>query len=158
MTLGFENHNHDVCISGGLKAAEEHCSENGIRLTAVRKQVLGILLESHSAMGAYEILDRLKATGQKAQPPVAYRALDFLQKHGFVHKIERLNAFIACASPGEGHTPAFLICRQCDKVAEAHAALEEGRLGTLANSAGFAIEKTAVEAVGLCPNCQSVDT
>ena len=157
MTLGFEQHNHDACISGGLEAAESYCEEHGIRLTSSRKQVLGILLESHSAMGAYEILDRLRETGQNAQPPVAYRALDFLQEHGFAHKIERLNAFIACASPGEGHTPAFLICKECDTVAEAHTALEDGRLGDVANQAGFEIEKTVVEAVGVCPNCQEAD-
>ena len=154
MTLGFEKHNHAACIAGGLKTAEAYCADKGIRLTAARKKVLGILLENHSAMGAYEILDRLRDEGQNAQPPVAYRALEFLQKHGFVHKIERLNAFIACASPDQGHAPAFLICRECDQVAEAHTAVEEGRLGKLADQAGFAIEKTVVEAVGLCPNCQ----
>ena len=113
-----------------------------------------ILLADHSALGAYAILDELSKRGEKSQPPVAYRALDFLQEHGFVHKIERLNAFIACTHPHEGHKPAFLICRSCDQVAEAHAELEEGRLGRVADRAGFQIEKTVVEAVGLCPNCQ----
>ena len=50
--------------------------------------------------------------GFNSQPPVAYRALDFLVENGFVHKIERLNAFVACALPGTVHSPAFMICRR----------------------------------------------
>ncbi len=47
-------------------------------MTPVRRRVLEILLEKHRAMGAYDVLDRLAAEGFGNQPPVAYRALDFL--------------------------------------------------------------------------------
>ncbi len=47
-------------------------------------------------MTAYELLDRLRAAGLGGQPPVAYRALDFLVGNGFAHRIERLGAFVAC--------------------------------------------------------------
>ena len=53
-------------------------------------------------MGAYEVLDRLAAEGFGKQPPVAYRALDFLVDQGFAHRIRRLNAFAACMQPGRG--------------------------------------------------------
>ena len=89
-----------------------------------------------------------------AQPPVAYRALDFLTSNGFAHRIERLNAFIACAYAQEDHTPAFLICRDCDAVAEAAAGPARDALAETARDAGFQIERATVEALGLCPNCQ----
>lgn len=120
----------------------------------MRRRVLEILLARHRAMGAYEILDTLREEGLGSQPPVAYRALDFLVSHGFAHKIERLNAFIACTHPGQDHTPAFLICRNCDAVAEAHAEPSRGMLGRAASDTGFAIEQAVVEALGLCPNCR----
>jgi len=154
MALSFQTHNHDHCVADALSAADDYCAEKGLRFTSIRRLVYEIVLADHSAMGAYAILEELRKRGENSQPPVAYRALDFLQQHGFVHKIERLNAFIACTHPHEGHKPAFLICRSCDLVAEAHAELEEGRLGQVADKAGFQIEKTVVEAVGLCPNCQ----
>ncbi|MEM7241644.1 MAG: Fur family transcriptional regulator [Pseudomonadota bacterium] len=154
MALSFQPHDHDHCMSDALATAEELCADKKLRLTPIRKLVYEILLTDHRAMGAYQILDELKKRGEKSQPPVAYRALDFLQQHGFVHKIERLNAFIACTHPHDGHKPVFLICRSCDQVAEAHAELSEGRLGRAADEAGFEIEKTVVEAVGLCPNCK----
>jgi Fur family zinc uptake transcriptional regulator len=116
--------------------------------------VLEILLEEHRAMGAYDVLARLTAEGQGAHPPVAYRALDFLVENGLAHKIERLNAFIACHHPGEAHRPAFLICRDCDSVAEAHVPPADGALGVEAKALGFRIERTVIEAEGLCPGCQ----
>ncbi|PVA09146.1 Fur family transcriptional regulator [Pelagivirga sediminicola] len=151
--VGFERHDHAGCITAAVAAAEAHCAENALRFTPVRRKALEILLQEHRALGAYEMLDRLHAAGFGAQPPVAYRALEFLVTHGFAHKIERLNAFVACAHPGARHSPAFMICRGCDSVAEAQATPARGALGEAARSAGFQIERTMVEAVGLCPAC-----
>ena len=153
-TKGFEIHDHQACIADGVAAADAFCSANGLQFTRQRRRVLEILLEGHRAMGAYEVLDILREEGLGSQPPVAYRALDFLVAHGFVHKIERLNAFVACAHPGARHAPAFLICRICDKVAEAQAEPTDGALGAAAQDAGFEIERAVVEALGVCPNCK----
>jgi len=150
--VGFEAHNHGVCVDSALSSAEKQCKIEGLRLTPVRHKVLEILLREHRALGAYAILDLLKDAGFGSQPPVAYRALDFLVEHGFVHKIERLNAFIACMHPGANHTPAFMICRKCDAVAETHSPSKD-TLGSVAEAAGFLIEKTIVEAEGICPLC-----
>lgn len=151
--VGFEVHDHANCIQSSVVAAEALCAREGLRFTPVRRKALEILLQEHRALGAYEMLDRLRDAGFGSQPPVAYRALEFLVAHGFAHKIERLNAFIACAHPGANHSPAFMICRLCAAVAEAHSAPARGGLGDAARAAGFQIERTMVEAVGLCPAC-----
>jgi Fur family zinc uptake transcriptional regulator len=151
--VAFDEHDHHRCVETGLAAAEAHCAAEGLRFTPVRRAALEILLGEHRAMGAYELLDRLHAAGFGSQPPVAYRALDFLVANGFVHKIERLNAFIACAHPGATHSPAFLICRLCEAVAEAQSAPARGSLGEAARATGFQIERTVVEALGVCPTC-----
>lgn len=152
-TIGFNQHDHAHCIEDGMAAADVCCRAAGARLTPARRRVLEILLERHRAMGAYEILDILRDEGLGSQPPVVYRALDFLVGQGLVHRIERLNAFAACAHPGADHTPAFLICRNCDRVAEATSDATKGRLGEAARASGFRIERAVVEAVGLCPDC-----
>lgn len=153
--IGFTKHDHAVCVTGALAVAEARCARDGLRLTPVRRKVLELLLQEHRALGAYAILDLLREAGFGSQPPVAYRALDFLAEHGFVHKIERLNAFVACAHPeeDEDHAPAFMICRQCDAVAEACGVPAKSALGAAARAAGFRIERAVVEAVGLCPAC-----
>lgn len=152
--IGFEHHDHAICIASTLSRAEEHCTNEGLKFTPVRRHSLEILLREHRALGAYDLLAELGQNGRSAQPPVAYRALDFLVSAGFAHKIERLNAYIACSHLGDDHTPAFLICRDCRAVAEADATAVESRLDIAAQAAGFQIERTVVEAEGLCPACQ----
>ncbi|MBQ4824305.1 transcriptional repressor (plasmid) [Leisingera sp. M527] len=153
-SIGFEPHDHSNCIHDCIAAVDAQCRTAGLQFTPVRRRVLEILLQEHRALGAYEILDRLREEGLGSQPPVAYRALDFLVKNGFAHKIERLNAFIACTHPGEHHAPVFLICRACDAVAESQREPTQGQLGQAAREAGFVIERAVIEAEGLCPKCQ----
>ena len=152
----FAMHDHAHCASEALSRAETVTAAAGARLTPVRRRVLEILLEQHKALGAYDVLARLATDGFGNQPPVAYRALEFLVEHGLAHRIQRLNAFTACAHPGTDHAPAFLICRQCSSVAEAPAAAVNAALATSAAALGFAIERSTVEALGLCPACQAV--
>ncbi|MEL6467851.1 MAG: transcriptional repressor [Pseudomonadota bacterium] len=152
-SVSFQQQNQARCVSDGLAVAQARCAAEGLRLTPVRRKVLELLLQEHRALGAYAILDMLSAAGFGSQPPVAYRALDFLTEHGFVHKIERLNAFVACAHPDKNHSPAFMICRLCASVAEAQATPAKGTLGEAARAAGFQIEKAVVEAEGICQAC-----
>ena len=153
--LAFAVHDHAHCASDTLARAEALVAAKGLRLTPVRRRVLEILLEAHRALGAYDVLTRLAAEGFGNQPPVAYRALDFLEEQGLAHRIRRLNAFTACMHPGETHAPAFLICRGCDAVAEAPAAPVLVALEAAAADTGFVIERSNIEALGLCPACQA---
>ena len=152
----FAPHDHSHCAGDVLARAEVLVTDKGVRLTPVRRRVLEILLEAHRAMGAYDVLQRLAAEGFGNQPPVASRALEFLVQNGLAHRIRRLNAFTACMHPGQAHSPAFLICRSCHTVAEAAAAPVRAALDVAAAGLGFAIERSNVEASGLCPACQTV--
>lgn len=151
--LAFAPHDHGLCATDALMRAEAMMADRTQRLTPVRRRTLQILLEAHRAMGAYEVLNRLAAEGFGNQPPVAYRALEFLVEQGLAHRIRRLNAFAACMHPGEAHAPAFLICRACNLVAEAPAEAVTTALTEAASSLGFTIERSTVEALGLCPAC-----
>jgi Fur family zinc uptake transcriptional regulator len=150
----FEHHDHAHCLGDVLTRAEAQMRAQGLRLTPVRRRTLEILLEQHRAMGAYDVLERLAAEGFGNQPPVAYRALDFLEEHGLAHRIRRLNAFTACMHPGQAHAPAFLICRACNLVAEAPAEPVRAALDDAAAGLGFVIERSTIEALGLCPACR----
>ena len=112
-----------------------------------------MLLETHTAIGGYEILARLAAEGIGSQPPAAYRALEFLVEIGLAHRIERLNAYVACELAGQPHTPAFLICRQCRRVTETSSWPQRGMLGREAKRQSFTIEHAAIEAEGRCESC-----
>ena len=140
-------------MENSIQEAEQYCQENGLNFTPVRRKVLEILLQKNTAIGAYEILDLLREAGFKNQPPVAYRALDFLVQNGFAHKIEQLNSFIGCTHPGKDHSPAFMICRNCDSVSEEEALTRNFSVSQIASKAGFTVEKAVIEARGLCNSC-----
>ena len=75
-------------------------------------------------------------------------------EHGFVHKIQGLNAFIACSHPNYSHSPAFVICRKCERVAE----IDDKKSGINFQNPSidnFIIEKTTVELTGVCTKCSS---
>jgi len=140
-------------VENSIQQAEQYCQENGLNFTPVRRKVLEILLQKNTAIGAYEILDLLREAGFKNQPPVAYRALEFLVQNGFAHKIEQLNSFIGCMHPGKDHSPAFMICRNCDSVSEEEALTRNFSVSQIAAKAGFTVEKAVIEARGLCHSC-----
>lgn len=149
----FHAHDHSHCLHEGLARAEELARARGLRLTPVRRRTLEILLREHRALGAYEVLEHLAADGFGRQPPVAYRALEFLVANGFAHRIQRLNAFTACAHPGEDHQAVFLICRACQSVAEAPLDGPREAVEAASDALGFRLERVSIEALGLCPQC-----
>ena len=154
----FEPHDHSRCADTTRAQVVAACAARGLRLTPARSFVLDQLLASHRAMTAYELLDALAAAGMPSQPPVVYRALDFLVANGFAHRIERLGAFAACTcgveTNGAAHRAAFLICRNCRHVAETAMPRPPRSLAELAGAAGFAIERVVIEAEGLCARCR----
>lgn len=149
----FHSHNHENCTDDILHRADELARLEGLRLTPVRRRALEILLEEHRALGAYDVLERLREDGFGSQPPVAYRALEFLVSHGLAHRIRRLNAFTACMHPGEAHAPAFFICKHCDSIAELPEEELRSAVDMAASKIGFGIERVNVEAIGTCPSC-----
>jgi Fur family zinc uptake transcriptional regulator len=165
--LAFAEHDHGQCRETMLDELASAAKTRGLRLTPARVRVLELLSEAHRAMGAYELLDRLRDEGIGSQPPVVYRALDFLIEAGFVHKIERLNAYIACCHPshgpsqgpggeaGMGHGACFLICSHCRKVAEVEDGALDIAIAQAAAGRGFAMRRIVLEIEGTCPACRN---
>ena len=127
-------------------------------LTKNQSLVLGVLQKSEQPLSAYTILERLRDNGFRA-PLQVYRALEKLLEGGLVHRLESINAFVACAHAtddccGHGHgVVAFAICSNCGNVEEFHDHTIEERLGAWASRKSFKPEKTTIELRGLCANC-----
>lgn len=155
--LASRPHDHSLCVSQALEQAESICAEQGWRLTALRKRVLELVWQSHKPLGAYDLLAMLSEEDgrRRAAPPTVYRALDFLQEHGLVHRIASLNAFIGCSHPGRTHQGQFLICRQCHSAVELEMDIISRSIEQAAAAVGFAAEGQMVEVQGLCNHCRS---
>lgn len=151
------DHDHAQCSSDALAHAEALCAARAQRLTPMRRQVLEVLLGSHRALGAYEIIDRIAAQGGRPAPITVYRALDFLIENGLVHRIESRNAFVACVHRHDGgDLVAFLICERCGSVGEAPSASIADALSTAAHNAGFTPKALVIEIPGICAHCRNV--
>lgn len=126
-------------------------------LTKNQQMVLDALSGADGPLSAYTILDRLREQGFRA-PPQVYRALDKLVELGMVHRLESLNAFVACRHPGcdtHEETIAFAICDDCGQVAEISDDALSEELGAIAGRAGFLLKKSTVELRGICDACQT---
>lgn len=126
------------------------------KLTRNERLVLAKLDGAGSPLSAYGLLDLLRDDGFRA-PLQVYRALDGLIRAGLVHRLESLNAFVACAGPHDhGHlTTAFAICDSCGQVEELSSQLVGDALDGMIGQTGFAARRAVIEFRGTCARCRS---
>ncbi|MBU6319810.1 MAG: transcriptional repressor [Alphaproteobacteria bacterium] len=141
-----------TALADSLRQAEELCEMRGGRLTPLRRKVLTLLLEAGAPAKAYDLLN-LMGQDAAAKPPSVYRCLDFLLEMGLAHRIESLNAFVACGHWGHGHAAAFLICDSCGSVGELHAGESARRLAAEIEEVRFRMRSAVIEVRGVCASC-----
>ncbi|HLA01365.1 MAG TPA: transcriptional repressor [Aestuariivirga sp.] len=153
MTFLDPHHDHAHCTADLIARAERTCERRGSKLTGQRREILSSVAQSHSAVGAYDIIERMAEHGPRPAPITVYRALDFLLAHGLVHKIESRNAFVACSHSHEGLPAALLICETCGTVAELDAPEIFERIAQKAKAQKFSPARTVIEMSGTCGSC-----
>lgn len=128
------------------------------KLSPHNQKVLDLLQHAGKPLSAYDILDKLRRYGMRS-PPTVYRALDYLLKHGLVHKLESLNSFVACQHHEDhGHISQFVLCMSCGTVRE----IEDKSLMKLAKKLGgkflARVSKEVFELSGTCHACSNKET
>jgi len=146
-------HDHARCVRRAVATAERVCAAKEVNLTPLRRHILEIVWRQHEPIGAYEILAELGRDREKAAPPTVYRALEFLQEAGLVHRLDTLNAFLGCDRPEDNHAGQFLVCGQCRRVAEIEDSLLNRALQERGRALGFRLESSAVEIKAICAEC-----
>jgi Fur family zinc uptake transcriptional regulator len=149
------DHDHGKCVAEALASAEAVCEAQRARLTPQRRRVLELIWRSHVPVGAYEILDAMREGGGRADPPTAYRALEFLAGLGLIHRISTRNAFIGCSHPMSDHRAQVLLCDDCGQATEMELGVITQGLADGAADLGFAVAEQTVEASGLCRTCRA---
>lgn len=147
------DHQHaSADLLGGLEKA---CSERGLRLTDIRRRVFELVVADPRPVKAYDLLEKIGKEGTgPAAPPTVYRALDFLMRNGFVHRLETLNAYVPCPHPeATDHGSQFLICEKCQETLELDAKGIAERLRVQAKEQGFKPHRHTIEVYGLCARC-----
>lgn len=127
-------------------------------LTRNQEAVFSALVASEVPLSAYDILDlaEVRERGLKA-PLTIYRALDKLRDRGLVHRIESLNAFVACDREPHTEPVGFMSCERCRKTVELPVSDCEETLRASAEANGFTLDRITVEVSGRCTQCVDAD-
>ncbi len=137
-----------------ISEVEAYCNEHGMRFTLPRRVALEVIIASAQPIGAYDVIEAMGKITDKPKPTTVYRALDFLQEHGFIHKIESLSAFVACHAGHNHEGSQFIVCNDCGSVEEVHLCHLPKDLQKKVESTGFKMEHWNTEIHGICQRCQ----
>ncbi len=149
-------HRHAHRADSYLREVEDTCRERSLRLTPSRREVLVLVAAAGRPVKAYDLLERLRERHASAAPPTVYRALDFLLEHGFIHRLESINAFVSCHHPAETHQVPFLICDGCQDAEElCDGGAVAGLIEAEADRRGFRPKSQSLEVHGLCARCRA---
>jgi len=127
-------------------------------LTRNQREILSRLRSAGKPLGAYAILERLRAAGI-LYPTSVYRALNDLMRLGLVRPIKSLGLFVACKQPrcDHNHETGFAICSRCQKVFEVPLRSDQQALLASFSPQEITIERlVTLEFAGLCRACSSV--
>ena len=136
-----------------LERAKNHCDNHQYRFTDPRRQVLEVLLSHPDAVGAYDIIKSLSTKEHPVKPPTVYRAIEFWIQQGFVHKIESINAYIACCHHDSHQHSLIMICDDCHEVNEVALDQLPSSIKDTLRSYQFTLKKSVMEITGYCKTC-----
>lgn len=124
------------------------------RLTHKQALVLSLLEQENAPLSAYTILDKLRNDGFRA-PLQVYRALEKLILLNKIHRLESVNAFMACTQPDncEHDLTAFAICEVCHQANELEDHSLAHNIKTMTNKIGFNNKHSTIEIRGICHKC-----
>ena len=125
----------------------------GKRGEEIQTAVLAILRTSDCPHSAYDLLESLKDIYPKIAPPTVYRALATLGERGQIHRLESLNAYVACQSEAHHQASVLSICEDCGAVAENFEPDIFSRLSAALRKSGFSAQRHIIEVNGICASC-----
>ena len=105
-------------------------------------------------MSAYDVLAELRQFNPKIAPTTVYRALNALMERKKIHRLESMNAYIACQCEHHQQTPILAVCDDCGSVAECLAPTVLSALSDVADQSGFSATRQVIELRGRCVSCR----
>lgn len=134
-----------------FKAAQDYCLKNKYRFTEPRQQVLQVIIKQKAPVSAYDIL-KILSEKKDTKPPTIYRAIEFWTTHGFIHRVESLNAYIICNLSHKHEGSQIIICDKCGITKEI--CLNDYKVSHhIKNIVDFKVLNWSIEIHGLCEKC-----
>ena len=143
----------EEALHASLARAEEIALREGEKWTPSRARVYELLLRAGAPVKAYDLMPAY-SDDRSTKPPTIYRALEFLESLGLVHRIPSLSAFTACRDGGSTHEASFLICTCCGSAEEITPDLRP-MIARAGSRRGFEPHAATLEVRGLCKTCSA---
>ena len=119
--------------------------------------VMNLLLEAKGPLSAYQILYDLNDHGFRG-PTQVYRVLDKLLELGLVHRLESMNAFVACQQEKchekNKEINLFTICKICGSVQELLSNGLKNIVKSLSKDNNFLLKSSVLELNWVCSKCK----
>ena len=114
----------------------EQAQRDGVQVTALREQVLDIVLKQSGVIKAYNVLSQMQQQSEGVvAPPTAYHCHDHEE--------------------AEAHHSAFiLVCTECGTADEQTLSQEWAALRAGVAETGFSLKEEHVVLTGICKKCQ----
>ncbi|APD50619.1 Fur family transcriptional regulator [Francisella hispaniensis] len=138
-------------MNKNIQTAKEFCEKNKYRFTKPREQVLETIFSQDTPLSAYDILEILSEKKQ-INPPTVYRAIDFWSKHGFIHRVESISAYIACDIQHKHEGTQIIICNKCGITKEVNL-INLNITDELREKESFLVTGWNFEVHGICASC-----
>jgi Fur family transcriptional regulator, stress-responsive regulator len=133
----------------------ERLREAGLRVTAPRVAVLGVLDASHDHPRVDQVIERVRADGVTISIQAAYDVCEALRRAGLARRIDPAGGPARYESRvGDNHH--HLVCRACGLAVDVDCAIGEAPCLEPADQRGFRLDEAEVTYWGLCPRCQHV--
>jgi len=123
-------------------------------------KILSALQTAGRPLSAYDLIEAIRPQ-VVAAPTTVYRALNKLVSEGKAHRVESLNAFVACRHPGchvhdreHAAKVCFAICDRCGGIDEIANPVIAESLAAELSALDFAPRALSIELRGLCAGCQ----
>jgi Fur family transcriptional regulator, stress-responsive regulator len=125
----------------------------GLRVTATRVSVLGVLDVSLDHPRVDQIIERVRGSGVSISTQATYDVCEALHHAGLARKIEPAGGPARYESRiGDNHH--HLVCRACGLAVDVDCAVGRAPCLEPSDAQGFALDEAEVTYWGLCPACQ----
>ena len=139
----------------GIEEDTQRLREAGLRVTATRTAVLGVLDASADHPRVDQIIERVRSAGASISTQATYDVCEALRRAGLARRIEPAGGPARYESrTGDNHH--HLVCRACGVAVDVDCAAGEAPCLDPVDAHGFAVDEAEVTYWGLCPACAGV--
>jgi Fur family ferric uptake transcriptional regulator len=128
--------------------------DSGYRLTAPRRAIVAIIVNSPRALDAIEIYDLGRAEHPRLGLVTVYRTLEKLEQLGLVQRVHQPDGCNMYLRAPEGHEH-LLSCKSCGRMEYFSGDDLSQLIKEVSQRSGYQIQEHWLQLFGLCSSCQS---